>query len=459
MVCQTVYSWASIWDTWGNPPRRSISLAKRNTTPLRRDHARPRHHPAAIDPILEQHLTDLVKPATYALADQYRRLGLRWRILTLPVMVSLVLTLIWRQVPAVSTLVQMLARERLLWTPPRRVSQQALSDRLRSLPASLFQKVVHAVLPPLAQRAAARTRPLPAVLQRVQGHFAHCWIVDATTLEALFKKVGALREVEGTIRGGKLLSVLDLASKLPVHLVWDDQTATNERHLLDRIKHLLRPGTLVLLDRGFYGFPLFDWFTDQTLFFITRTRTDAAYQVTQVLAETATVRDRLIQFGQFRSNPCRHLVRVVEIRVGEGWHQYLTNVLDPAVLTAAEVAELYGRRWRIEEAFSLVKRLLGLSYLWTGAANGIQLQVWATWLLYAVLIDLCDAIAEVRQLPLDRISVEMVYRGLYHFTVAFAQGTATDPVAYLASQDDLGIVKRLRNRRTQLDNQRQILNL
>ncbi len=40
-----------------------------------------------------------------------------------------------------------------------------------------------------------------------------------------------------------------------------------------------------------------------------------------------------------------------------------------------------------EDAFNIVKRLLGLSYLWTGSINGIKLQIWATWLFYAVLVD------------------------------------------------------------------------
>ncbi len=59
---------------------------------------------------------------------------------------------------------------------------------------------------------------------------------------------------------------------------------------------------------------------------------------------------------------------------------------------------------RIEDAFNTVKRLLGLSYLWTGSINGIKLQIWATWLFYAVLVDLGDAVAEEISLPLDRIS-------------------------------------------------------
>ena len=48
---------------------------------------------------------------------------------------------------------------------------------------------------------------------------------------------------------------------------------------------------------------------------------------------------------------------------------------------------LYSRRWRIEDAFHLVKRLLGvLGYLWTGSLNGIKLQIWATWIMYAGVV-------------------------------------------------------------------------
>jgi hypothetical protein len=57
--------------------------------------------------------------------------------------------------------------------------------------------------------------------------------------------------------------------------------------------------------------------------------------------------------------------------------------------------------------FLVVKVCWVLSYLWTGSLNGIKLQIWATWLMY-VLVDLSDAVAEAVQLPLERISMEMV---------------------------------------------------
>ena len=52
-------------------------------------------------------------------------------------------------------------------------------------------------------------------------------------------------------------------------------------------------------------------------------------------------------------------------------------------------------------------------------------------------------------LPLNSISVEMVFRGIYHFTQAASQGNATDLIAYLTSQGnrDLGIVKSPRPKR------------
>ena len=107
---------------------------------------------------------------------------------------------------------------------------------------------------------------------------------------------------------------------------------------------------------------------------------------------------------------------------------------------------MYRKRWRIEQAFNTVKRLLGLSYLWTGSLNGIKLQIWATWLFYAVLIDLGDAVADELAWPSDRISLEMIYRGLYHFSVAHQKGLTDDPIKYFAAPEnqDLGIVKSIR---------------
>lgn len=413
---------------------------------LSRDHARPRNQPNPSNPEIEQRLNELVSPLTYGLVNQYRNLGLRERLLTLPVMTAMVLSLIWRQVPSVCELVRMVARDSLLWTPPLEVSQKAFSLRLGSLPEQLFGSVLSELLPELLARSQARSRPSSQIVAQALRHFERVWIFDASTLEALFRKVGPLRGETKPILGGKMFGLLDLPSKLPIQLWHDPDPDTPDRGFLAKIKELLTPGTLLLFDLGFYGFPWFDWLTEHEVSFVSRAKQDGVYEITRRLVDSERVHDYLVQFGRYRSSPCRHPLRLVEVLIKGRWYRYLTNALDPMVLSTADVMDLYEQRWRIEDAILLVKRLLGLAYLWTGSVNGVALQVWASWLLYAVLVDLSDAVADKLGLPLQAISFEMVYRGLYHFTNAFQKGQATDPVAYLAApeQRDLGIVKRRR---------------
>ncbi|GAC1460968.1 MAG: hypothetical protein PVSMB4_19770 [Ktedonobacterales bacterium] len=62
-----------------------------------------------------------------------------------------------------------------------------------------------------------------------------------------------------------------------------------------------------------------------------------------------------------------------------------------------------------------------------------------------MLLDLTDAVAARLDQPLTALSLEMVYRSLYHFTVAFQRGAATDVVEYLAIHARrLGILMRKR---------------
>ena len=138
---------------------------------------------------------------------------------------------------------------------------------------------------------------------------------------------------------------------------------------------------------------------------------------------------------------------MVSVLWGPTWYRYLTNVLDPAQLSAQEVCQVYRRRWRIEEAFAQTKRLLGLSYLWVGDRNGVEIQLYATWLLYAVLSDLCGEVAQALGVPLQRLSVEMVFRSLYHFTWAVERGEEPDLLPFLVQHTALfSLVKAKRKR-------------
>jgi hypothetical protein len=187
---------------------------------------------------------------------------------------------------------------------------------------------------------------------------------------------------------------------------------------------------------------MFAELTRSRVTFVTRAKSNPASRPERVLRRTAAAHDAVVWIGP---GPGRQQVRLIEGRHRGTWYRSLTNELGPARLPPEYAVGLYRQRWRIEDAYAIVKRLLGLAYFWVGSENGVQLQLWATWILYAVLVDLTDAVAEVLDRPLAALSLEMVSRSLYFFTQAYHRGEASDPVAYLAGKADrLGNLTRTR---------------
>ena len=328
------------------------------------------------------------------------------------------------------------------------MSQQALSQRFLSFPAILFERILTEILPKLKVRWSARqNRPLPESVQFTLSKFENIWCADGSTLEALFRKLKSLEEIKPGSLAGKMGVVIDLVTRLPVEIWFQDNPSASDTRFEENLLDLVSAQTLLLLDRGFYHFQFWQKLIQGGIHFITRIKINAAIEYQQVFTDSYNLRARLVKIGSGTKKTPIVTLRLIEIRVGKSWRSYLTSVLDPEVLPPYVIIDLYQKRWRIEDAFNTVKRLLGLSYLWTGSINGIKLQIWATWLFYAVLVDLGDAVADEISLPFDRISLEMIYRGLYYFHTASTQGEAHDPVKYFANPDNckcLGIVKRQR---------------
>ncbi len=414
----------------------------RHTRAIQRDRSK-RPNVAPPDAKIEQRLTELLTPAIEAQEPRCKDLGLRNRTLPLAVMVAIVVSIIWRQVGSGGTEVaRLLALEGLLWVSHIVVSQQAVSERLRVFPSESFLNILIHILPTLHERWAARRRPLPGILAWAQERFTAVLAADGSTLDALVRKAGLLRDSATFPLAGKMMAVLNLCSWLPHGLWYNENAQAHDQRFWPDILKAIPRGALLLFDLGFTNFAMFMQMTHFT--FITRAKVNLSFCVCCVNQCTPNVRDML---GWIGSGDTRQLIRLVKIRYQGVWRSYLTNELNPLHLPAEYIAALYLLRWRIEDAFNIAKRLLGLAYFWNGSQQGVRLQIWATWILYAILVDLTDDVAEALKRPFPDISIEMVYRGLYHFAQAYHRGEADNPIAYLANNaDTLGIIKQRRKR-------------
>lgn len=393
---------------------------------------------------IKNQLLDIVHPATLAQIDLFRSLGLRERTLSLPVTVALVVSLIWRQLGSVSELARVVNNEAVMWAPKMKVSMQALNERMRVMPAFLFLRVLMEVLPVFQQRWAERKRPLSAAQEWVRTRYDSVLICDGSTLDALLRKTGLLLEEPKNPLAGRMIGLIDMLSRLPKWIGYTDEESANDQRFFDDILEHVSKGALLVFDLGYTNYDQFARMTDAGIKFITRAKRNMSFKPVRDIVRSAVLHDQIVLMG----NPLRHeprQMRLTRLLYQGKWYEYLSNELDPEKLPAEILVNIYRQRWRIEDAFLTTKSLLGLSYFFSGADNAVSLQVWATWLLYAVLVDMTDMVAEALAMPFADISMEMVYRALPYYVRAKHRGETTDLLAFLIADHKLfGLVKRKR---------------
>lgn len=288
------------------------------------------------DEVIASQLEALLTPAITAQENYYRQLGLRDRILNLPFMVAAVLTLLWRDVAGVTELTRMLAREGFLWCRPKTVSQQAISQRFLMFPACLFEKIFKDLLPHLKAAWYTRTsRPIPESVQFTLSKFERLWIVDCSTLEALFRKLGSLEDVPRGQLAGKMGTVIDLMTRLPIEIWFQENPRASDIKFEEDILNLVTAKTLLLLDRGFYHFSFWLRLIEKDVDFITRLKKGASIRVEQIFTDSYALRDRRIRLGSGTKKTPFITLRLIEVRSGKTWHSYLTSVLDPTISCCA----------------------------------------------------------------------------------------------------------------------------
>ena len=164
---------------------------------------------------------DVLSPALLAPRQLERRdprhpqrlIRMRQGLLTLPVRVALIVSLVWRRMPSVAEVQKVLAQEGLLGMVPLQVRPQAITKRLDVLPAAIMGQLCTEV----CARWQAQPPPLPHPRWApVRERFPLLAIVDGSTLAALRNKAPILRQREGLVLAGKRMVLVEACSHRPL---------------------------------------------------------------------------------------------------------------------------------------------------------------------------------------------------------------------------------------------------
>jgi IS4 transposase len=189
------------------------------------------------------------------------------------------------------------------------------------------------------------------------------------------------RRTKGAI---KLHLVLDHDGYLPAFGVITDGKVADVK-----VAHQLAfdPGTVVVDDRGYNDYRLFARWTERGVYFVTRMKENACYEVIEerpVPQHRRILKDQIIRLiGVGAEERCPHPLRRIEVYHPEKDEilVFLTNHLG---FGASTVAAIYKDRWQIELFFKALKQNLKIKTFVGTSANAVKIQVWTA--LIAMLL-------------------------------------------------------------------------
>jgi hypothetical protein len=315
-----------------------------------------------------------------------------------------------------------LLTQRGLWaSPPVAVTDDAIQKRLARDGLEPMTRLLAQITTLLAARIA------PFRDTRLATFASEVVALDEFTLDRVARLLPPLRSLppgDPGLLGGTVAALFDLRRQQWRTVAYREDTLQNEKVVARRMLEGLAHGALILADLGYFGFQWFDDLTDHGYFWLSRLRNKTSYTTLHTFYHQGDTRDCLIWLGEHRADRAKHAVRLIQFRVKNQLHRYITNVTDPTLLTPADAARLYARRWDIEMAVNAVKSQLGLHLVWSAKPVVIQQQVWAVLLIFQIFSAFRLEVAGRAGVDLFEVSLPLLIE--YFPRYAYA---GTDPIA------------------------------
>jgi hypothetical protein len=145
------------------------------------------------------------------------------------------------------------------------------------------------------------------------------------------------------------------------------------------------PGTIVAMDRAYTDYAMFGRWTAQGVFFVTRMKANAAYDVIHTIpGGTGAFRgEEWIRLTGTAGRVCQHTLRLIHIWDAENKREIilLTNLQN---LSGATIGRIYRYRWQIELFFKALKQNLKVKTFVGTSENAVKTQIWTA--LIAILL-------------------------------------------------------------------------
>lgn len=235
-------------------------------------------------------------------------------------------------------------------------------------PWQLFEGVFHDLL--------ARCQSLTAGKKRFK--FKNKLVsLDSTVIDlcASLFDWAKFRRTKGAV---KLHLVLDHDGYLPCMAVITEAIQHDIR--VARTLHF-EPGTILVIDRGYVNYAWFERLTNDEVFFVTRLKETAAYEVLEtrpVPGRSAVLRDQVIRLRGMQME-----FRRVEVHDRDR-HRTLVFLTNHLGFAASTIAAVYKERWQVELFFKTIKQNLKIKTFVGTSPNALKTQVWTA--LIAILL-------------------------------------------------------------------------
>ena len=148
------------------------------------------------------------------------------------------------------------------------------------------------------------------------------------------------------------------------------------------------PGTILAIDRGYVDYEWFRELTMAEVYFVTRLKDGAVYEVREeceLPKNSNVVRDQIVCFPRLaREGEDPVLFRRVEI-VDKDTQKTLVFLSNLLGFGATTIAAIYKDRWQVELFFKALKQTLKIKTFVGTSANAVRTQVWTALIAMLVL--------------------------------------------------------------------------